>query len=773
MNTQVKAQIEEALYQQLAIKAYRSFYDFFLIFWGVLYPTTPLKANFHIKYLCDEAQLVVENLVPRNPKLHDLLISIAPGETKSTIFSRMLPVWVWLRDPTIRIITGSHSIDLGLSLTVDSRDIIQSELYQNILNALKALKEKPEYEEELKDFKYFKLKGDQNVKSYYKNNQGGFRKATSATSKIYGFHGDLNILDDTIEPPDPSKGIGLDQADVAAGIAFVGKISTRKTDKKTTVSIYVQQRVAKKDVSNSILVTHKKLKHIRLPMTNAAPIEPIELAQYYDKETGYMNPLTTSPEIIEELIRKLTKDGFEAQCQQDPTDTVSSIWRRDWLSQRYRLKDLPPEAIFHTVTDTASTERAHNSPTGMLSYAYYEGKYYVRLFNAVWKKEPALYADYLQFLLTTGYNTTQSRAEVEPKANGISFVNNLRNKDTFNMVKEALSNQIKKGRRPPSLQKQLDQVEALNLMPFENVEIGEKPSNTAKGSTPVRFLSMSKMDKARHVAPVIESGRVILLAEDEMSQLYGTDWEALLTAAEDFPNTHVKEVIDLISYMIVRHETPLKERFYERIKAIDFGYLFEEGNAAPKPSAPMIVFWHIEGVEAQAVVGKLLYEEENKKMYLVLFDQYNSNSINQTAQALQSAYHDQKSYAQHHHLKAGSPEQLQIRRIFQRTSTLSFDSIFAQAPKTQLLASTKSKRSEQLENYRPFINALLDGNFRLKTGSRAGWSLQVVADIEAQGIIEAFNSLHLDLSNVEAHGKILNNICMGIGNVLEAERMAF
>ena len=90
----------------------RDFFFFVQEFWGEIIPDEPVY-NWHIKYLCDELQQIVERVARREDKLYDLVINIPPGTSKSTIATVMLPAWAWIIDPRIRNLTASYSASLS------------------------------------------------------------------------------------------------------------------------------------------------------------------------------------------------------------------------------------------------------------------------------------------------------------------------------------------------------------------------------------------------------------------------------------------------------------------------------------------------------------------------------------------------------------------------------------------------------------------------------------------------------------------------------------
>ena len=272
----------------------RSFYYFFKEFWEVIIPEEAVY-NWHIKYLCDELQKVVERVARREEKESDIIINIPPGTTKSTIATVMLPAWAWTIDPRIRALTASYSASLSTDHAVKSRDIIQSDKYKAY-------------------FPNLSIKKDQNNKTHYKNEQGGERYATSVTGTVTGFHAHLIIVDDPLNPKEASS-----EADRNTANSFMDvTLSTRKVNKSVTPTILVMQRLHELDCTGNWLEKKgKKIKHICLPGEESVSIKPKELKQNY--VNGLLDPVRLKTTDLEELKLNLGSYGYAGQIMQVPT----------------------------------------------------------------------------------------------------------------------------------------------------------------------------------------------------------------------------------------------------------------------------------------------------------------------------------------------------------------------------------------------------------------------------------------------------------------------
>src|SRR5690554_4113834 len=76
-----------------------SFTEFVKRFWGTVPGAGKLIWNWHLEVFCDELQALAERVFLNLPRLHDEVINVSPGTSKSTVCSILFPAWVWTRMP--------------------------------------------------------------------------------------------------------------------------------------------------------------------------------------------------------------------------------------------------------------------------------------------------------------------------------------------------------------------------------------------------------------------------------------------------------------------------------------------------------------------------------------------------------------------------------------------------------------------------------------------------------------------------------------------------
>ena len=116
--------------------------------------------------ICEHLQAVSANQIPR------LLINIPPGCSKSLLTSVFWPMWEWITHPEIRWFYASYDQRLSTRDSVKCRSLVFSPWYQSMWGDK------------------FYLTHDQNQKTYYETDKGGYRMATSVGGHGTGEHPD-------------------------------------------------------------------------------------------------------------------------------------------------------------------------------------------------------------------------------------------------------------------------------------------------------------------------------------------------------------------------------------------------------------------------------------------------------------------------------------------------------------------------------------------------------------------------------------------------------
>lgn len=146
--------------------ARRSFAEFVKQAWPIVEPAAALIWGPHMDALCDHLQAVAEG------RIHNLLINIPPGHSKSLVVAVLWPAWIWARRPEWRGLFSSYAGDLAIRDSVKCRALVEDEWYRGSF------------------MRGWELSSDQNVKSYFQNTRMGFRAALSVGGKTTGFRGD-------------------------------------------------------------------------------------------------------------------------------------------------------------------------------------------------------------------------------------------------------------------------------------------------------------------------------------------------------------------------------------------------------------------------------------------------------------------------------------------------------------------------------------------------------------------------------------------------------
>lgn len=335
-------------------------------FWDIII-NDPLEWSPHMDVLCDEIQTVYERVFLRQEKVHDLIINIPPGTSKSTIVTIMAPVWSWTHHDWIRHITGSYSDSLSTEHSVKARDIIRSDKFRSF-------------------YPRVQIKKDEDNKTNYRTTNNGQRFTTSVGGTVTGVHGHIITIDDPLNP--------LEAASVAdlktANDFFDMTLSTRMVNKLTTVTILLMQRLATNDPSGHLLEQDKTgYRHICLPATLSKHVKPKEYRSIY--VDGMLDPVRLGPKAMAKLKIKLGSYGYSGQMDQVPVPEGGHVWQKWFIEIPDDQMPLPKwGSSYGTDWDLAYTNEEENAASAYVTSFMYKNKIYIDQLDWQWLEFPEL-----------------------------------------------------------------------------------------------------------------------------------------------------------------------------------------------------------------------------------------------------------------------------------------------------------------------------------------------------------------------------------------------
>ena len=382
------------------------FSEFVRAAWPVLEPGRPLVWSRHLDIICEYLEAVYAGQVKR------LIVNIPFRTSKSTLISKAFPAWVWSRKPSAQFLTLAHSDDLAVRDATATRNLIESEWYQERWGQT------------------YSLASDQNQKHWYQNSKNGHRNAQGLGGSITGKGGDFIGIDD---PHDQEKA----QSDAYRQTvldAYDQKVSTRLNDPATGAIYVVMQRLHTLDLTGHLLRGEEKWEHVVLPMQYTGKRYTSVLGPKGDDwrtTPGELLDATRFPEpVIAAFKSRLGTYGSAGQLQQSPTPAGGGILKAAHWRQWPTAVPLPKcEHVFQSY-DTAYSEEDHKKAaySARTTWGIFlddkSGKHCALLLEA-WADRVDYYE--LRKLAKESYNKWRpDRVLIEKKASGISLVQDMR-----------------------------------------------------------------------------------------------------------------------------------------------------------------------------------------------------------------------------------------------------------------------------------------------------------------------------------------------------------
>lgn len=334
--------------REKAIRCKASFAYFLRQAWPVIEPSRRLIWGLHMQASCEHLQAIADGHLRR------LVVNIAPGHGKSSVFSVAFPAWLWTRNPYERFLCASYAMDLAIRDNRNCRSLIESEWYQSLFADV------------------FAMSGDQNVKSYFENNKRGYRLATAVRGSGTGKRGSGLIIDD---PNNAMAGL----ADIEAVREWFGRTwQSRLNDQDKGFMIVVGQRLHENDLTGHILELGG-WEHLNLPTEYEPSRSASTSIGWHDPRTDegqLLCPELLNAEAIQSLKKSLGSMNYAAQYQQSPVPAGGGHFKQKWL--RY--------------FSSAATYHELETPEGVKRYEVTACRHFFTVDLAISQKQTADYS---------------------------------------------------------------------------------------------------------------------------------------------------------------------------------------------------------------------------------------------------------------------------------------------------------------------------------------------------------------------------------------------
>ena len=342
-----------------------------------------------------------------------LMLFVPPQHGKSQIVSRAFPAWAMGVNPKVKIVSCSYSGDLSAQFSRAVQRIMLGDEYVDVFPDTRLADSGDKGYQRQVD--YFDIVG-----------HGGFYKAVGVGGSLTGTPVDLGIIDDPVK-----------DAMEAGSQTYRNRIWEWYNDvfltrlHNNSKQIIIMTRWHEDDLAGRILESEAdKWEVVRIPAIR----EDMEME---DDPRQIGEALWEEMHSLDKLhgVETRSPRTFSALYQQRPSITGGNIIKREWfkhvgISDFNRIWEDEPIVFF---LDTAFTEKTSNDPSGIIATCKISGDLYITHAAKVNMKFPDLLRFIREYVRLHGY-TRRSSIRIEPKANGLSVIDQLKETSGLNVV---------------------------------------------------------------------------------------------------------------------------------------------------------------------------------------------------------------------------------------------------------------------------------------------------------------------------------------------------
>lgn len=319
--------------------------------WHVLEPRTAYVHGWHIDAICEHLEAVTAGQILR------LLVNVPFRTMKSLGVCVFWPAWVWARTPGAQWLTASGELKLASRDSRKMRLLVTSQWYR----------------ERFPDGT--QIVSDQAAKTWFENEAGGHRLATTVAGAGIGHGGDYLIFDD------PHK---AQRAEIESELRREAVLdwwdevfSTRLNDPETGRVVGVMHRLHESDLAGHVL-EQGGWEHLMIPMEYDPKRSQVTTLGWKDPRTEpdeLMWPERFSRDVVDRLKHVLGPYGTAGQLQQEPAPREGGQFERRWFVSQERplleLGDVPGGCEWACYWDKAGTAGGGAYTAGVLM-AYHQ-----------------------------------------------------------------------------------------------------------------------------------------------------------------------------------------------------------------------------------------------------------------------------------------------------------------------------------------------------------------------------------------------------------------
>lgn len=335
----------------------------------------------------------------------------------SEIVSRCFPAWCLGKNPDTKIVGCSYSADLVQQFSRSIQRTIDSEEYQKLfpdtyLNGSNLRTTSRGY---LRNVDLFETVGHR-----------GFYKAVGVGGSLTGTPVDIGIIDDPVK--DAMEAYSQTYRDRVWEWYTSVFLTRLHNDSK---QLLIMTRWHSDDLAGRLLeLEGDDWDVVSIPAikeTDDNPDDPRQVGEALWPDKHSLDRL--------QEVEQRSPRTFAALYQQRPTVIGGNIVRREWFghisqSEYDRIHHGEPVVFF---LDTAYTAKSDNDPSGIIATCKIGNDLYITHGETVRMKFPDLIRFLPQYVKSHGY-TQRSTLRIEPKANGISVVDQLKEQTGLNVT---------------------------------------------------------------------------------------------------------------------------------------------------------------------------------------------------------------------------------------------------------------------------------------------------------------------------------------------------